>query len=82
MKMSEYIDRQKAKYQLYKEFITEKETADRAFRALNNIPIIARCKYCRWHDNGLCTLLKIAVEPEFFCAYSWERVTDEQLQTS
>lgn len=54
--MAEYIVRERAKFQIYREFITEKDTAVRVFRALNTVPTadVQPVVHGEWKDYPIC----------------------------
>lgn len=55
--MAEYIERKVAKWHLYREFITNKEAAAKAFRALSAIPAadvrpVVLCRDCKCYRQS------------------------------
>lgn len=83
-----YISYAAAKWHLYHEFITNKEAAKKAFRALSAIPAadvrpVVRCRDCLHYEMGVC--LKIYDDgaankdawqerkPDDFCSYGGKR---------
>ena len=74
-----YIRYATAKWHLYREFITDKEAAKKAFRALSAIPDadvrpVVLCKDCYWWTKqdsslqGRCSRLGIYPTGYWFCA--------------
>lgn len=77
-----YIDFKAAKWQIYREFITDKETAIRAFRAIKTVPAadvrpVVLCRDCKryggrpWENNetGICARTDCGVREDDFCSY-------------
>lgn len=84
--MAEYIEREQAKFQIYREFITEKDTSVRAFRALDVIPsadvkpvlhgywIVRRGN---WQDEYECSVCRyISKDGSDYCSNCGARMDD------
>ena len=72
--MAEYIEREKAKFQIYREFITEKDTSVRAFKALNTVPSTADvqpviyCKDCYAYRKDKELARAAYLDEDYYCA--------------